>query len=103
MLVQCRGYHGQVCEYLIGHGQLLVRFYAKRPLADTLLYCTCCDAVRFHAYWKDADVRIAISHDEHGQRFTITDGERLHIMCRTAQLAESRGLVLSIPRLYDAA
>lgn len=103
LLEQCRGYQGQVCEYLIGHSQLLTRFYAKRPLADTLLYCTGCDVVRFHAYWKDVDVRVVLFRDKWGQRFTITDGERLYIECRTAELAESRDMVLSIPRLYDTA
>jgi hypothetical protein len=103
LLSQCRGYQGQVCEFLIGHGQLLARFYAGHPLADTLLYCTGCDVVRFHAYWKDVDVRAAISHDKQGTMFTITDGERLYVVCRTAELAESRDTILSIPRLYDAA
>ena len=107
LLVQCRGYRGQVCEYLIGHGQLLVRFNAPRPLADTLLYCTGCDVVRFHAYWENADVRVAISRDnmlphQRGPIYTITDGDRLHIECRTAALSESRDNVLSMPRLRDA-
>jgi hypothetical protein len=97
LLTQCRGFRGQVCEYLIGHSQLLARFYAPRPLADTLLYCTACDFVSFHAYWDKSDVRISISRDKHGPIFEITDGERLRIVCRTASLAESRKLVLSIP------
>jgi hypothetical protein len=98
LLEQCRGYQGQVCEYLIGHSQLLARFSAKRPLTDTLLYCTGCDLVHFQAYWQEADVRVAISHHRHGQIFTIEDGERLRVVCRTAALAESRDLVLCIPR-----
>lgn len=103
LLAQCRGFRGQVCEYIIGHSQLLARFYARRPLADTLLYCAGCDFVSFHAGWQDVDVRVAISHDKHGPVFEITDGERLRIVCRSAELAESRDLVLSIPRLHDAA
>ena len=103
LLAQCRGFRGQVCEYLIGHSQLLVRFYGQRPLADTLLYCTGCDFVSFHAYWDSTDIRVAISHDKHGPVFEITDGDWLRIVCRTASLAESRALVLSIPRLHDAA
>jgi len=102
LLLQCRGYRGQVCEYLVGHSQLLARFYAARPLADTLLYCAGCDEVRFHASWKDADVRVAISCDQKGQIFTITDGDRLFIVCRVAQLAESRDIILSMPRLPNA-
>jgi hypothetical protein len=102
LLLQCRGFSGQVCEYLIGHSQLLARFYAKRPLADTLLYCTGCDVVSFQAGWDNADVRIAISQDKYGPVFEITDGDRFRVVCRTARLAESRDLVLTIPRPYDA-
>jgi hypothetical protein len=103
LLEQCRGYRGQVCDYEIGPSQLLARFYAKRPRSDILLYCTGCDVVRFHAYWDDVDVRVVLSRDKWGQRFNITDGERLYIECRTAQLTESRDIVLTIPRLHDAA
>jgi hypothetical protein len=103
LLEQCRGYRGQVCDYEIGHGQLLARFYAPRPVADTLLYCVGCDVVRFHAYWDDVDVRVALSRDKWGQRFTITDGERLYIECRTAELAESRDGVSYIPRWFEEA
>ena len=97
LLEQCRGFRGQVCEYQIGHSQLLARFYANRPLADTLLYCTGCDLVSFQTSWDQVDVRVAITHDQHGPIFEITDGGRLRIVCRRAVLAESRDGVLHIP------
>jgi hypothetical protein len=72
---------------------MLVRFYQSGSLAGTYLYCKSCDQVQFHSSWEDADVNVEISRGGLGPVYTITDGDRLRIVCGAAFLAESPELV----------
>jgi len=95
-LAQCRGLLGQVWEYKIGHSRLLIRFFQKGSMAGFYLYCKACDIVHFDAYWQDTNLKIAISEDKYGKLFTITDGERLRIVCRAVFTGKASQLI-SIP------
>src|SRR5689334_4321527 len=88
-LAQCRGLRGQAWAYSTSHGQMLVRFYRDRSLAGTYLYCKGCDLVQFQSSWLHADVRIEVSTGRYGPLYTITDGDRLRIVCGAAFWAES--------------
>ena len=72
---------------------MLVRFYRDGSLAGIYLYCKSCDLVQFHSSWLDANVRVEISQGRYGAVYTITDGDRLRIVCGAAFLAESPDLV----------
>jgi len=100
LLADCRGLRGQVCEYQIGHSQLLVRYYRESSMAGIYLYCKGCDVVHFDAYWLDADIEFQQSPGKHGPIFTVTDGEHLRVVCSVAFIAASPNLI-SIPRLND--
>jgi hypothetical protein len=93
LLAQCRGLRGQAWSYSTSHSQLLVRFYRDGSLAGIYLYCKGCDLVHFVSSWLDADVRVEISQGQFGPVYTITDGERLRVICGAAFLAESSDLV----------
>src|SRR5689334_16196714 len=93
LLAQCRSLRGQAWSYSTSHSQMLVRFYRDGSLAGIYLYCKSCDLVHFESFWLDADVRVEISQGRYGPVYTITDGERLRIMCGAAFLAESPDLV----------
>jgi len=93
LLAECRGLRGQAWAYSTSHGQMLVRFYRDGSLAGVYLYCMSCDFVQFQSSWLDADVRVEISKGRYGQVYTITDGDRLRIVCGAAFLAESPDLV----------
>jgi hypothetical protein len=72
---------------------MLVRFYQDGSLAGIYLYCKSCDFVQFESSWLDANVRVEISKGKYGPVYTITDGDRLRIVCGAAFLAESPDLV----------
>jgi len=93
LLAQCRGLMGQAWAYSTSHSQMLVRFYTPGSLAGIYLYCTGCDLVHFQSSWLDANTRVEISQGRYGPVYTITDGERLRIVCARACLAESRDLL----------
>ena len=93
LLAQCRGLRGQAWSYSTSHSQMLVRFYRDGSLAGIYLYCKSCDMVQFQDSWLDANVRVEISKGQRGSVYTITDGDRLRIVCGAAFLAESPELV----------
>ena len=93
LLAQCRGLRGEPWSYSTSHSQMLVRFYHDGSLAGIYLWCKSCDLVHFESSWLDADVRVEISQGRYGLVYTITDGERLRIVCGAAFLAESPELI----------
>jgi hypothetical protein len=93
LLARCRGLRGQAWSYSTSHSQMLVRFYREGSLAGIYLYCKSCDSVQFLSSWLDANVRVEISQGRHGPVYTITDGDRMRIMCGAAFVAESSDLV----------
>jgi hypothetical protein len=93
LLAQCRGLRGQAWAYSTSHSEMLVRFYRDGSLAGIYLFCKSCDLVQFQSSWLDADVRVEISQGQYGPVYTITDGDRLRIVCGAAFLAESPELI----------
>ena len=93
LLARWRGVHGQAWEYSTSHGQLLVRFYRVGSLAGAYLLCKNCSEVHFQSSWLDAHVRVGISQGKFGPVYTITDGDRLRVVCTAAFLAETPDLI----------
>jgi hypothetical protein len=93
LLTQCRGLRGEPWSYSTSHSQMLVRFYRDGSLAGIYLYCKNCESVQFRTSWLDANVRVEILEGPHGPVYTITDGDRLHIVCGAAFLAQSPDLI----------
>ena len=72
---------------------MLVRFYREGSLAGVYLYCKACNSVQFQSFWLNSDVAVRISEGQHGSVYTITDGDRLRIVCGAAFLAQSPDLI----------
>ena len=88
LFTRCRGLQAQPWSYSVSHGQLLIRFYAPSEIAGIYLYCKVCDNVQFVKYWKNANPKVETSQGRHGKIYTITDGDRLRIVCGVAFIAE---------------
>lgn len=87
LLAQCRGLQAQAWSYSASHSQLLVRFYQPSKIAGIYLYCKACDFVQFERSWEDVSLTIKASQEPHGKIYTITDGDRLRIVCGAAWMA----------------
>ena len=88
LFARCRGLQAQPWSYSVSHGQLLIRFYTPSKIAGIYLYCKICEIVQFVKYWEDASPKIDISQGRHGKIYTVTDGNRLRIVCGAAFIAE---------------
>jgi hypothetical protein len=97
LLASWRGFDAQVWEYVVSHGQLMLRLYGRGYgeglTKNCYLYCQGCERVEFDAWWKDPNIQISTSQRNDGARerrmFTLTDGSRLRVECRVLGAAES--------------
>ena len=95
MVTGWQGFHAQVWEYVVSHGQLMLRLYGRSEgfKGNCYLYCKGCDRVEFDARWKDAALEVSVFREICGgketREFTITDGTRLLVRCRALFAVES--------------
>ena len=78
------GARGQVWEYSVSHGRLLVRFHREPPeqMQSAFVLCSNCDEVQFVSHWQSAAPHVAIECARGGsRRLLFTDGARLRVVC----------------------
>ena len=67
---------------------MLVRFYRPSTIAGIYLYCKVCDYLQFISHWDDATPTLETAPGRYGKIYTITDGDRMRIVCGAAFMAE---------------
>ena len=88
LFTRCRGLRAEPWSFSTSHGQMLVRFYRPKSESGIYLYCKICEYVQFISLWDDADPKVETSQGQYGKIYTITDGDRLRIVCGAALIAE---------------
>jgi hypothetical protein len=85
-----RGFSLQPWEFAVSHANYLLRFFRPPAMGGIYLLCSSCELVHFQTdSWRGSAIAIASQSDRRGIAYSVSDGEKLRIVCRALSWAES--------------
>src|ERR1043165_307865 len=92
VLERWKGSRAKVWEYVVSHGQFLLRLSRLEDGVATscYLFCKGCDRVEFDEGWPNSAIQVTLKHRERDRKqYTVTDGLHLRVECSALFVLET--------------